>query len=245
MKLSYLLTATLLLVGLTVLTEPVLAGPGGMIAKAAYETFWGKLVLALLVIIFMPLIVYVHVRESLAKRRAHKDLRFMAAYSPEFDWLNIRTRAKECFFRVHSGWRDEDLSNVSEWMTNWYWQNQQMVYLDQWKRDGLQNICNIKVIADVRPLLFVHRNQGREHENSLLVVIMEADMQDYLQERETGKIVEGSKKYKLVETVWSFTMQDGVWKVFDIEDGTMSTAYAKLIKELPPIESTVVSDLRV
>ncbi|MGF1733486.1 hypothetical protein [Photobacterium kasasachensis] len=67
---------------------------------------------------------------------------------------------------------------------------------------------------------------------------------DYLQDRESGKVVEGSKKYKVVETIWSFTLEDGQWKVSDIEEDDMCLVYAKTMRELPKIESTVEGDLR-
>lgn len=224
--------------------EPAFAGPGGKIARAAFETFWGRVALGVLTIVFLPLISYVIVREKLSERRARRDLRFMAGYSPIFDWLKIQERVKDCFFRVHSGWEKEDLSGVSSWMTDWYWQNQQLAHLERWKREGLVNICDVKKITGIKPLLFVHRNHGQEHEDSMVVISIEALMQDFLQERSSGKVVEGSKKYKEVETIWSLTLQNGEWKVSDIEEGSMSLAYAKLTRELPNIESTVVSDLR-
>lgn len=224
--------------------EPAFAGPGGKIASAAFETFWGRVFVGVLTIIFLPLITYVLLREKLSERRARKDMRFMAAYSSKFDWLKIQERAKDCFYRVHSGWEDEDLSGVANWMTAWYWQNQQLAHLDRWKKEGLINICDVKKITNIKPLLFVHRNTGREHEDSMVVISMEANMTDYLQDRNTGKVVEGSKRYKEVETIWSLTMEDGVWKVSDIEEGSMSLAYAKLTKEMPNIESTVISELR-
>jgi hypothetical protein len=234
----------LLMAALLVFIEPALAGPGGKIARAAFESFWGRIILLVLVVLFLPLIIYTLVREKLSERRAHRDLRFMATYSPLFDWLKIQERAKDCFFRIHSGWENEDLSGVSAWMTDWYWQNQQMAHLDRWKKEGLQNICLVKKITNIKPLLFVHRNQGQEHEDSMLVISITANMKDYLQERGSGKVVEGSKRYKEVETVWSFTMENGAWKVSDIEEGSMSLSYAKLGKDLPSIESTVISDLR-
>lgn len=243
MKQKMAVIVTLVVVSL-MLAEPALAGPGGKIASAAFETFWGKVILGCLTVIFLPFILYVVFREKLSERRARKDLRFMAAHSSQFDWLTIQQRAKDCFFRVHSGWEDEDLSGVSEWMTDWYWQNQQMAHLNRWKKEGLQNICKVKKITGIKPLLFVHRNQGEEHENSMIVICIEANMKDYLQNRQSGKVVEGSKRFKEVETVWTFTMTDGHWKVSDIEDGNLSLAYAKLVKELPDIETTVVSDLR-
>lgn len=220
--------------------EQALAGPGGKIASAAFETFWGRVALGALVIVFLPMILYVMATEKLAERRTMKDLRFMAGHSSTFDWLKIRERAKDCFLRVHSGWEGEDLSKVSEWMTDWYWQNQQMTHLDRWKREGLVNICEVKKITHVKPLLFVHRNQGAAHEDSMIAISIEAEMKDYLENRASGEVVEGSKKLKEVETIWTFTLQDGRWRVSDIEAGSNSLAFAKLAKELPPIESTVV-----
>ncbi len=234
----------LVIVAILIFIEPAFAGPGGKIARAAFETFWGRIILGGLTILFLPVITYVLMREKLSERRARKDLRFMAAYDSRFEWLRIQERAKDCFFRVHSGWENEDLSQITNWMTDWYWQNQQMVYLDRWKREGLKNVCDVKKITNIKPLLFVHRNQGEEHEDSMVVISIEAKMKDYLQNRNSGEVVEGSKRYKDVETIWSFTMDNGEWKVSDIEEGSMSLAYAKLVKDLPAIESTVISDLR-
>ena len=78
----------------------------------------------------------------------------------------------------------------------------------------------------------------------MVVISIEAKMQDYLQNVKTGKVVEGGKRYKEVETIWSFTLHNGAWKVSDIDEGSMSLAFAKMAKELPDIESTVVSDFR-
>ena len=224
--------------------EPAMAGPGGKIASAAFETFWGRVVLGILTIIFLPLIIYTLLREKLSERRARKDLRFMAGDSPLFEWLQIQGKVKDSFLRVHSGWEKEDLSGVSNWMTDWYWQNQQLMYLDKWKKEGLVNMCNIKKIINIKPLLFVHRNQGQEHENSVVVISIEARMNDYLQNRYTNKIIEGSKRYKAVETIWTFTLENGMWKVSDIEDGDRSLAYAKMTKDLPVIETTVISEFK-
>jgi len=231
--------ALILIILILCSAEPALAGPGGKIASAVANTLWGKIVMGLLVIFFLPLIVYVMIREKLSERRARRDLRFMAGYSSAFEWLKIMERAKDCFYRVHSGWEQEDLSGVSAWMTDWYWQNQQMVHLNRWQREGLVNICQVEKITGIKPLLFVHRNRGAEHEDSLLVLSIEAKMKDYLQKRATGEVVEGDQKVKEVETVWTFTLEEGAWKVSDIEEGSMSLAYAKLVKELPPIEATL------
>ena len=224
--------------------EPAFAGPGGVIASTLSETFWGKVVILCILTFFSPWIVYCLCKEKFAEKRARKDLRFMAGYSELFEWLKVQERAKDCFYRVHSGWESEDLSTVSDWMTDWYWQNQQQVHLENWKKQGLVNVCKVTHLSKIKPLLFVHRNQCSEHEGSMVVVAITGETQDYLKVKETGKIVEGSKNFKDVETIWTLTLIDGVWKVSNIESSSMSVDYAKEAKHLPKIETTVVSDLR-
>jgi len=127
-------------------------------------------------------------------------------------------------------------------MTSWYWQNQQSVYLDEWKSKGLKNICEVKKITSIKPLLFSHRNTDIPHEESVLVVLIQAKMKDYLEHIETGELIEGSKKFKEVETIWSFVIEDGTWKVTDIEESGLSLAYAKMAKDLPAIETTLLTN---
>ncbi|MFG1497866.1 Tim44-like domain-containing protein [Saccharospirillum sp. HFRX-1] len=245
MKQNKLALVALVVLSILVLSEPAFAGPGGKIASAAFESFWGRIGLFILTIIFLPIIIYVYMREKRAEQRTRKDLRFMSMHSSDFEWLKIQERLKDCFFRIHSGWDDEDLSSAKEWMTDWYWQNQQLVHLERWKRDGLKNVCDVKKISYIKPLLFVHRNRGQEHEDSMVVISVRARMKDYLQNINTGKVVEGSKRYKEVNTIWSLTLNDGQWRVSNIDAGSMSLAYAKVVKDLPDIQSTLISSSRV
>lgn len=220
--------------------EPAIAGPGGKIANAIFDTFWGKVLMVILFIIFMPLIFYTVIKEWRAERRSRRDLKFMARLSPDFEWLKLRQRMLDCFYRIHDAWSREDVQVASEFMSDWYWQNQQLAFIDRWEREGLVNVCDVKKVTNIKPLLFLHRNDDDiEHNGSLVVASISAKMKDYLAERENGKVVEGSKRYKEVEAVWSFTMIDGKWRVTNIEEDHFSLEYAGMIKELPPIEETI------
>lgn len=221
---------------------PSFAGPGGKIAKVIAKSFWGKVVLVVLTIIFLPLILYVWLREKFAERRTMKDLAFMAKYSPDFEWLRAKERILDCFYRIHRAWSAEDVSEASEYMSDWYWQNQQLVYLEKWKCEGLYNECEVKKIQSIRPLLFAHRNDSAEHEGSLLVVSITANMKDYLVKKDTNEVVEGDKKFKDHETVWSFTLIDNKWRVSNIEESDFSLEYAGQIKYLPKIEDTIIGE---
>ncbi|MDM8525984.1 hypothetical protein QUF80_21630 [Desulfococcaceae bacterium HSG8] len=214
-------------------TEPAFAGPGGKIASVMFRSFWAKVVLAILIILFLPLILYVWLKEHFAERRTISDLRNLARDSRHFDWLLLRERISECFYRVHTAWRREDMARASEWMTDWYWRNQQIVYIDQWVREGLVNRCRVKKITAIRPLFLAYRDEGAEHDGSRIAVSISARMEDYLARRENGEIVEGKKGFTEVETVWTFIFTGGKWVVANIEESDMSLSYARLTNELP------------
>jgi hypothetical protein len=222
-----------------VFIQPAYGGPGGQIAKAIAHTFWGKMVLSLLALILLPIGIYIYIKQKLAERRAYKDLKFMAQYDPNFEWLWAKQRILDCFYRVHSAWKEEDVSQAYEYITDWYWQNQQLVHLDRWHREGLRNVCQVKKILLVRPLLFIHRNDGIAHEGSLLVVSITANMKDYMVHRETDEVVEGDQKFKDHETIWSFTLAEGQWRVSNIEAVGCEFDYIFQAKNVPRIEETV------
>ena len=221
--------------------QPAYAGPGGEVAKAMANTFCGKMVLGLLSVVLLPIGIYLFVKQQLAEQRAYRDLRYMTEYDLNFEWLRAKERIIDCFYRVHNAWSAEDISEVSEVMTDWYWQNQQLVRLDKWQKQGLYNVCDVKKIRTVRPLLFIHRTDDIGHGGSLLVVSITANMLDYLAKRDTDIVVAGHKKYKDIETIWSFTMVDGKWRVSNVEESRCEFEYISQVKKLPRIESTILS----
>lgn len=237
MKKSYawiLLVLVILLVAFT----PGLAwaAPGGKIVSAAFKTTWGRILLGILCIIFLPLIIWIAVNEHLAEKRVLKELRRLAAMDQNFDWMTLRDRVTDCYHRVNAAWRAEDMAEAAEWMTSWYWQNQQLAYLNQWQRDGLVNHCRIKSISKIRPLFLKFENDGNGYGyGSRLVVSITAKMEDYLAERDTGKIVEGAKGFSSTEHVWTFLFQNGKWVVSNIEEGSASLSYARLPLEVPEL----------
>jgi hypothetical protein len=164
----------------------------------------------------------------------------MAQYDPNFEWLWAQKRILDCFYQIHSVWEGEDVSGSCEYMTDWYWQNQQLVHLDRWHREGLRNVCEVKNVRPVHPLLFIHRNEDAAHEGSMLVVSITANMKDYLVHRETDKLVEGDQKFKNHETIWSFKLAEGQWRVSNIEAVGCEFDYIFQVKSVPRIEETVL-----
>jgi hypothetical protein len=230
------LPVLLIVAAFVLLPTSALAAPGGKIASALFKTTAGKIIGCVLIVIFAPLILYIVIKEKIAEKRSLKALKRLAELDKNFDWMRLRDRVTDCYLRVNAAWSKEDMSEASEWMTSWYWQNQQLAFLNQWERDGLVNHTRIKQIKGIKPL-FVKYEQAEDgsSDGSRVVISINANMEDYLADRETGKVVEGAKGYADEEFVWTFVMQQGKWVVSNIEEGSMSLSYAKLMPEVPEV----------
>ncbi|MEM7019311.1 MAG: Tim44 domain-containing protein, partial [Pseudomonadota bacterium] len=100
-------------------------------------------------------------------------------------------------------------------------------------------------VRKIKPYLFMHQNNGALHEGSTLVVSITAHMRDYLADRATGKVIEGSKRFKDVETFWTFVLTNGEWIVANIEEQDMWSIYANMRHDLPNIKDTVLTKIEV
>ncbi|MCW3060991.1 MAG: lipoprotein [Capsulimonas sp.] len=230
--LYFLFTAALIVGVLLLFPDPAMAAPGGRIASAIFRTVPGKILLVVLTIIFLPLIISVMVQEARAEKSTRKALESLARQHPEMDWFAVKNRVTEVFTRVHAAWRKEDMQEASDWMTHWYWQNQQIAHLEQWERDGLINHCRVKSLKKIRPLYLKYKNEDGTANGTRIVVGIDANMEDYLAERVSGKVVQGKPGYDDVESVWTLVLENGRWLVENIEDGALTLQYAKIMNEL-------------
>jgi hypothetical protein len=71
-------------------------------------------------------------------------------------------------------------------------------------------------------------------------VSLTAKMKDYRVHRDTDKVVEGDRKFKDHETIWSFTLAEGQWRVSNIEAAGCEFDYIFQVKNVPRIEETVL-----
>ncbi|WP_040250299.1 hypothetical protein [Psychroserpens mesophilus] len=223
---------TIIFIAILFYADPVYAGPGGTVAKAFFKTWWGKTILALLTIIFLPLIIYIKTIEFFAVRNAKKELFKIGMINKDFSWLNVEKHVTNVFTRVHHAWSKEDMKEVSEYVNHWYWQNQQAVHLNRWKAENLKNICNLKGITNIKPL-YLEISENENFEGSKIAFSICADIEDYLIDRDTRKTVEGKKGYSNEEKIWIMEYTEGKWLLDDIREGTLSLQFAKLKNVVP------------
>ncbi len=231
------LLLTILIITLLFYVDPVYAGPGGSVAKALFKTWWGKLLLFVLFIVLFPLIVYTRTIEFFAVRKAKKQLMQLGLKNKDFSWLNLEKNVYNIFTRVYLAWSKEDMSEVKEYVNHWYWQNQQMVHLDRWKSENLKNICRLQSISKIKPLYLEISNEDN-YEGSKVAFIINANIEDYLIDRDTRKVVEGKSGFSDEENIWIMEYTEGKWVLDDIRDGSLSLAFAKLENVVPEFSLT-------
>ena len=214
--------------------DPVYAGPGGAVAKALFKTWWGKLLLFVITVVFLPFIIYMNTVEFFAIRKTKKQLFELSRLNKDFSWLHIDKNVSNAFTRVHIAWNDENMQEVSEYVNHWYWQNQQLVHLDQWKKENLKNVCRLDKISKIKPLYIEVSNQ-ENFEGSKIALSISAKIEDYLIDRDSKKVVVGKKGINSEEKIWVMEYTDGKWLLDDIKESTMSLAFAKTKNVLPDV----------
>lgn len=212
--------------------DPVYAGPGGYIAKGLFKTFWGKILLSALVVILLPLLVYIRLVEYRKARKIKKILNKIALQKREFSWMQLEKEYSNIIRRVYNAWTNEDMGEVKQYVNSWYWQNQQLVFLEQWKRENLKNVSRLKVIEKLKPL-YLELTSLENYEGTRIAVLVAVDAEDYLMDRDTQKVVQGNKGYQNLEYIWMFEYTDGKWLLDDIQEGNLSLQFAKLENVVP------------
>lgn len=212
--------------------DPMFAGPGGTVVKAIFKTWWGKVLMSIIGIILLPLIIYVYFREFLAIKKCKKELLILGKKNRDFSWLNLDKNVRNIFSRVYIAWNNQDLKEASSYISHWYWQNQQLVHLDEWKKENLVNVCKVDDIKSVKPL-YLEITDDANLEGSRIAFLITANIMDYLKNKDTNKIVQGSSKFDDEEKIWVMEYTDANWVLDDIQDGQLSLAFAKTKNVIP------------
>lgn len=229
-KKEWLFFITVIIILFTI--DPVYAGPGGTVAKAFFKTWWGKLILGLLTIIFLPLIIYIRLIEYRKARKIKKILTQISLKHKNFHWLQLQKEFKNIIQRVYNAWSNENMSEVKEYVNHWYWQNQQSVFLDQWKKENLKNVSNLREIEKIRPL-YLELTDEPNLEGSRIAIAIDVVAEDYLKDRDTNKVIQGKAGYESLEYVWFLEYTEGKWLLDAIEEGGLSLEIAKMPNVIP------------
>ena len=200
-----------------------IAGPGGEVIEAVFKTKIGRILLIIAAVVFLPLLLYVVIRQKIGERRTMKDLEALAEDYPHFAWGEIEKRVANGAQRLYGSWTSGDISRARDYLTDDYFQSQQEI-LDRWKEEGKRNVCRLEMLKKVRPLL-VRTETSATY--SMVAVLLTMDVVDYMEDVRTGKVLKGRKRANTDhDSIW-IMIYDGVsWRLHAIEDGSNSLVMA-------------------
>jgi hypothetical protein len=217
---------------------PAEAAPGGIV-KAAAKSPWVQFGIGILLLLFLPVIIWWTAKRWRHINETRKALQALAVHHPQYHHLTLRDRTVDIFQWVWSAWTDQKMSQASNFMTSWYWQNQQLT-LDRWAKQGVTNVCEVKKVINMTPI-FVQHVQSATCQGSRVVMEIKASVVDYLQDS-SGKVVEGDKKIDELTTIWTLMWDGGEWRLSMIEDEACEGNYIGVPNEVPtlamPIQQT-------
>jgi len=213
--------AVVILLLFLISSDIALAGPGGLI-KEAGKTFWGKVIMGGILVVFAPLLTWYLMRRARLVKQTRKLITQIALSDSRFEWMDLKDRITQIFLWVHSAWDQKKMLIAEQYVTEWYMQNQQLL-LDKWDRDGLENKVSDVVIKKITPL-YVMQNIKDVSKNRIVVEI-EAEMRDYMVNKNTGKLIQGDKRLGTVSTLWSLVWRHGNWQLNLIEASDMDMEY--------------------
>lgn len=212
------------------MSAPALAAEASSLDAGFFVSLIARIAVACAGLLLMASLFDNSSSQQEAAELTHQELDNLAREDAQFRWEHIEDRVTECFGRVHNAWGKSDMSLAKDAMTSWYWQNQQLNFVNEWSRQGIKNVCHVDTINSITPLL-LHRPNEKTLEDARLVVRVNALMLDYLVHSESQTILAGVEDYRDIETVWTLTHLDGEWKVCDIEDSSVAEDYANACRE--------------
>lgn len=210
---------------LFVFSGVALAGPGGEVAEFFFKTRVGQIIGLILAIIFIPLIVYVWVREKIGVARTRKDLEGLAQRYPWFTWSRIEARVRKALPVLYTEWGKGRLEKSASFMTPVCFDSNNDI-LERWSEEGKRNVTRLKKLKKVRPLWC--RTEDEES-YSIMAIGITVDLEDYLMNLTTKKVLKGSKgKVKADhEVIWMMVDVEGEWFLHTIEEGSNSLSFAQ------------------
>ena len=208
------------------MAAPALAGPGGVFKS---PVIWWAVIILLPVM--LPIAIYIAIKERRQIRRTEADLARLAAVFPQYQWLTLRDRAQDAFTWMWSEWSQGKLEKSKQFVTDWYWENQQLL-LAEWEHKGWENVCDLSKIQSIEPYFVAHSSEAM---GARVVVRIRAEVWDFLREKTTGKVIKGEDKIDSLETLWTFLWDGEQWLLNRIEPGSLSLEYAKLANIVPEV----------
>lgn len=214
----------------------------GATADWLMESYLGRLYLGLcwfFWFVIFPFWVYSKQRHSQSKKKAHRDLSYVASNNESFMWPHIKGRGESLYQEFFACWNKRDLSMMSDKMDKWGWQHLQQIQSESLEQEGFFQTTEVMKIISNDPIYFEHKNlDGKQHEGSTIVLCIKAKIKKSFVEK-SGDVIKGTQLTDKPTELWTLSFVDGKWILMGIEESKMAKEYRSLQAKQPPIEETM------
>ncbi|MGB0838813.1 MAG: hypothetical protein ACPGXL_01675 [Chitinophagales bacterium] len=193
----------------------------------------GKIMLFALLLVVLINVLFLTSKAKIKEFKTRNDLRHLSYLNPAFDWWKFSKHIDTVYKRVTGLKGNEAKTDLQKWMTRGYWYQQYAKSSGRWKINGWINHCNVEEIKQIKPLYIFYNKNGNGGNGSRVVVSITACKENYRFQQSTGRIMDGHKGFQDEESVWTFELDHGTWKVRSIDGRQRSEEYISLENHMP------------
>lgn len=224
MKSSHFLLLLVLVTGLLVFPDEVLARAGGGSAKGAGIM---GIILAPFFIIYSAIVTYI----ASKKNKQCKALLETAASRDNFwEIYAIKARIEEAYFKVQQAWMDRNQDIAKEYMSQRLYRKHKM-QTDRMLANGTRNVMKNVSLKDAK---LVEILDFEDDSKDSFWVLIHGSMIDYLVSDKTGAVLDGEQKTLPFKELWRFKREQHGWVLDEIDQDVS-------ISDLNAFESKVES----
>ena len=107
--------------------------------------------------------------------------------------------------------------------------------LDRWKNENLKNVCKLQSISRIKPL-YLEISEEKNLEGSKIAFSITGNIEDYLINRDSKRVVEGKKGFNDETKIWIMEYTNGSWLLDDIRNDEFSLSFGKMENVVPSCE---------
>lgn len=185
-------------------------------------------------VVVMALVGRVVFREHLNERRTIRRLvHELGPFFPEFDTDALHTWIHRCAPHVFRGWRQRDLSSLTDFATPAFFVTQNAAF-EAAERAGHQRDARLEKVLKIHPLGLHMIGEGPPPADVELVLRLELKAVDCVREPD-GAVVGGAVTPRQVQQIWTLRHDGRRWRLHHIEAAQDDVTDLASRPQAPPV----------
>lgn len=202
------------------------------LSSSALSPYLGYILVVIILSLLLPVAFFLFFNRQFKAINTIYLLRRLAKKDQNFHWPTLKKHVTAVFGALHQAWGGNNQTAAAAFCTTSFWETAQRNNFERWSAEGIKHRDQPSTIKYLSPILLRHTGQPGA-EDSIVVVNIKANVEDYFEDANTGEMLEGKKGFQNIEDFWTFQLIQGKWLLYNIEPSEFKSVYLNLRNEVP------------